>query len=64
MSRLVLRHVDHLATFDDAGTEHRDCDLVAHDGVITAVGPGVAEAEPSAVRGETIVPSTLTRLDS
>jgi cytosine/adenosine deaminase-related metal-dependent hydrolase len=43
VSRLVLRHVDHLATFDDAGTEHADCDLVAVDGVITAVGPGVAD---------------------
>lgn len=43
MSRLVLRHVDHLATFDDDGSEHADCDLVAADGVITAVGPGVAE---------------------
>jgi cytosine/adenosine deaminase-related metal-dependent hydrolase len=43
VSRLVLRHVDHLATFDDDGSEHADCDLVAVDGVITAVGPGVAE---------------------
>jgi cytosine/adenosine deaminase-related metal-dependent hydrolase len=40
--RLILRHVDHLVTFDDAGTEHVDCDLVAVDGVITAVGPGAA----------------------
>ena len=43
MSRLVLRHVDHLATFDDDGTEHVDCDLVAVDGVITAIGPGAAD---------------------
>ena len=42
MSRLVLRHADHLATFDDDRTEHRDCDLVAVDGLIAAVGPGVA----------------------
>jgi 8-oxoguanine deaminase len=43
VSRLVLRHVDLLATFDDDGTEHVDCDLVAADGVITAVGPAAAE---------------------
>ncbi len=42
MSRLIVRHVDHLATFDDEGTEHDDCDLVAVDGVITALGPGAA----------------------
>ena len=43
MSRLVLRHADHLATFDADGTEHRDCDLIAVDGVVTAIGPGVAD---------------------
>ena len=42
MSRLIVRDIDHLATFDSEGTEHVDCDLVAVDGVITAVGPGVA----------------------
>ena len=45
--RLILRHADHLATFDDLGAEHVDCDLVAVDGVIQAVGPGVAAALPA-----------------
>jgi 8-oxoguanine deaminase len=43
VSRLIIRHVDHLATFDGEGTEHLDCDLVAVDGVITALGPGAAD---------------------
>ena len=49
MSRLIVRRADHLATFDDEDSEHRDCDLVAVDGVITAVGPEAAEGlEPAA----------------
>jgi 8-oxoguanine deaminase len=54
MSRLIIRRISHLAAFDAAGTELTGCDLVAEDGVISAVGPGAA-AGMSAGHGDSVV---------